>query len=91
MFRHTLSVKIKGGNADVPHAFWVNGRQFAEFASSLAGETLSAAVPPEFLVAGENVFTVSNRFASATATKWARYSEYVIEVKRVYGLSVVLR
>ena len=91
MFRHTLSVKIKGGNADVPHAFWVNGRQLAEFASSLAGETLSAAVPPEFLVAGENVFTVSNRFASATATKWARYSEYVIEVKRVYGLSVVLR
>ena len=92
MFRHTLSVKVKGGNAtDVPHAFWVNGRKFAEFGSSLAGETLSAAVPPEFLIPGENVFTVSNRFASATATKWARYSEYAIEVKRVYGLSVVLR
>ena len=92
MFRHTLSVKVKGGNAtDVPHAFWVNGRKFAEFASSLAGETLSAAVPPEFLIPGENVFTVSNRFDSATATKWARYSEYAIEVKRVYGLSVVLR
>jgi hypothetical protein len=57
----------------------------------LTDETLSAAVPPEYLVAGENVFAVSNRFASATETKWARYSEYVIEVKRVYGLSVVVR
>ena len=92
MFRHTLSVKIKGGNAtDVPHAFWANGRKFAEFGSSLTGETLSAAVPPEYLVAGENVFAVSNRFASATETKWARYSEYAIEVKRAYGLSVVVR
>ena len=92
MFRHTLSVKIKGGNAvDVPHAFWANGRKFAEFGSSLAGETLSAAVPPECLVAGENVFTVSNRFVSGAGTKWTRYSEYVIEVKRVYGLSVVVR
>ena len=92
MFRHTLSVTIKGGNADdVPHAFWANGRKFAEFGSSLAGETLSAAVPSECLVAGENVFTVSNRFVSGAGTKWTRYSEYVIEVKRVYGLSVVVR
>ena len=50
-----------------------------------------AAVPPECLVAGENVFTVSNRFVSGAGTKWTRYSEYVIEVKRVYGLSVVVR
>ena len=33
----------------------------------------------------------SYRFTSVTETKWTRYSEYVIEVKRVYGLSVVVR
>jgi hypothetical protein len=33
----------------------------------------------------------SCRFTSVTETKWARYSEYAIEVKRAYGLSVVVR
>jgi hypothetical protein len=33
----------------------------------------------------------SYRFVSGAGTKWTRYSEYVIEVKRVYGLSVVVR
>ena len=92
MVRYSFAVKIKGGNAnDIPHSFWVNGRKFAEFETSAANKVLSAQVPPDFLKAGENVFSVSNCWPDASLTRWIRYSDYSIEVKRVYGLSVVVR
>lgn len=92
MFRHSFAVAIRGGNAnDIPHAFWVNGQKFAEFDSSAEGEVMSADVPPGFLKAGENVFSVSNCVPVSSSVKWVRYSEYLMTVKRVYGLSVVIR
>lgn len=91
MVRYSLSVKIKGGDDDVSQVFLANGRKFAEFADSPAGKILSAAIPPEFLKAGENVFAVSNSLPLTSSVKWVRYSDYAIDVKRVYGLSVVVR
>ena len=93
MIRHSLTVKVRGANTNnIPQAFWVNGHKFAEFESSADNVVLSADVPPNVLKAGENVFSISNCFPTAEGkVRWVRYSSYKIDVKRVYGLSIVVR
>ena len=92
MFRYSFSAKVRGGSAnETPHAFYVNGRKFAEFPSSPANAVLSGAIPPHFLAAGENLFCVSNAAPVGSSVHWTRFSDYEISVRRAFGLALAIR
>ena len=92
MFRYSFSAKVSGGSAnETPHAFYVNGRKFAEFPSAPANAVLSGAVSPHFLAAGENIFCVSNAAPVGSSVHWTRFSDYEISVRRVFGLALTIR
>lgn len=92
VFSYSLSVGVRGGNDDSQsHVFWANGHPFASFDAVSAGATLTAKVPPSFLVPGENEFVISNSTPRTASMKWVTYTHYRIDVKRLRGFAAIIR
>ena len=92
VFGYSLSVGVRGNNDDSQsHVFWVNGHPFASFDAAPAGANLTAKVPSSFLKPGENEFVISNSTPRTASIKWATYTHYRIDVKRLKGFAVILR
>ena len=96
--RYSFSVKVKGmgtlsqkPDTDQPHEFYLNGHKFAAFPAVTDGLVLKAAVPAEFLLAGENMFEVRNLATMASVDRYVVYDFYQIDVRQQKGLMLLLR
>lgn len=92
VFGYSLSVGVRGNNDDSQsHVFWVNGHPFASFDAAPVGATLTAKVPSSLLKPGENEFVISNSTPRTASIKWATYTHYRIDVKRLKGFVIIFR